>query len=258
MTLIYGDCLNVECYPDSKADLILFDPPFPPKNNKKYKQIRENNKNDLKQIVCPDIDEFLDWWEKLLQILCNKIKSSGWIVFKMSDFGYGFLFDSTQKYFKFVSNVIWNKMRIKVNRYISQEHELLCVFRPTMHKNTYWKHKIHKNALKSAFHGGSKGKAFKSIINVPNYNSGTFGVSKHEHINQTPPELWRQFILYMCPEHGLILDPTMGTASVGVMAKQLNRTYWGIEIDQDSFFLAQKYYNRSKNATILSYMEGLK
>ena len=61
-----------------------------------------------------------------------------------------------------------------------------------------------------------------------------------KHYACFPPKLVKTCILAGCPEHGLILDPFMGSGTVGMVAKKMNRQYIGIEINRDYCQLAKK------------------
>ena len=65
-------------------------------------------------------------------------------------------------------------------------------------------------------------------------------------------------ILAGCPENGLILDPFMGSGTVGMVAKKMSRQYIGIEINRDYCQLAKKknrgrkviYYEKKETLSI--------
>lgn len=61
---------------------------------------------------------------------------------------------------------------------------------------------------------------------------------KGGHYAAYPPKLAETCLLAGCPEGGIVLDPFMGSGTTGMVAKQLNRHYVGIELNPDYTTLA--------------------
>ena len=61
-----------------------------------------------------------------------------------------------------------------------------------------------------------------------------------EHYAKFPVSLVQFFILSSCPENGIVLDPFMGSGTVAVVAKQLNRNFIGIELVEKYVKLANE------------------
>jgi DNA modification methylase len=248
-TIICGDCTESSNLPNEneKVDLIIFDPPFKPKKTK-YKQIDRDLKNKLDQISTPE--DYNSWFESLCYISAKLLKDNGWFIFKSDDFTAREVYHITQKSFNYSYSVIWDKGRIGLGRKYRKQHEIIEIYTHYDQKQ-FWSqaapHRKRMNCrdltgkkvtikLKKKWHGSSRGIAFPSVIKIPNFNSGTLGEDPHEHINQTPEQLWYHFLKYCCPENGTVLDLTAGTFSILKAVKFLNekemsnRKYWGIEI----------------------------
>jgi DNA modification methylase len=60
------------------------------------------------------------------------------------------------------------------------------------------------------------------------------------HFATFPPDLIKPCILAGCPEGGIVLDPFMGSGTTALVAKNLNRKYLGIELNQKYIALAEK------------------
>ena len=60
------------------------------------------------------------------------------------------------------------------------------------------------------------------------------------HFATFPEELPRRCILAGCPEGGVVLDPFMGSGTVGMVAAQLGRQYVGIELSPQYADMARK------------------
>ena len=72
---------------------------------------------------------------------------------------------------------------------------------------------------------------------------------KGAHFATFPTNLIKPCILAGCREGGIVLDPFFGSGTVGVVAKELNRNYIGIDINEDYCKLAENRINGgNKNA----------
>ena len=59
------------------------------------------------------------------------------------------------------------------------------------------------------------------------------------HDTEKPIELMKTLIENSSQEGNIVIDPFMGIGSTGIAAKQLNRKFIGIEIDNQYFDLAK-------------------
>ena len=69
------------------------------------------------------------------------------------------------------------------------------------------------------------------IINTVPFKGG--------HYAAYPPKLVETCLLAGCPEGGIVLDPFMGSGTTGMVAKQLDRHYVGIELNPEYKKLAE-------------------
>lgn len=63
---------------------------------------------------------------------------------------------------------------------------------------------------------------------------------REAHFATFPPDLIEPCILAGCPAGGLVIDPFMGSGTTGIVAKQLNRNFTGIEINTTYCDMANK------------------
>jgi DNA modification methylase len=63
---------------------------------------------------------------------------------------------------------------------------------------------------------------------------------KINHRTSKPVSLMEFLLKYWTKEGWTVLDPTMGSGSMGVACKRMNRKFIGIEKDDDIFELAKK------------------
>ena len=66
---------------------------------------------------------------------------------------------------------------------------------------------------------------------------------KGKHSTQKPDALMEWMLKYYSKEDYVVLDPTMGSGSMGVACKKMNRKFIGIEKDEDIFSVAQERIN---------------
>jgi len=248
----HGDCLDESLYPTDPVDLILFDPPFPPKKQQ-YTQIWSDPHNPLESIVTPTPKEYPQWWDRLCHLLQLKLKDSGWFVVKSDDYGSKIIFPITSQYFDYLGDVIWNKINIGLGYYLRKQHEVLSVYRPKKPKNTYWARKMRKGVPKVGWHGASKERSFGSVLSILKIKNGILGQQFQQHINQSPVKLWYPFLKWMCPQKGSVLDPCAGIGSVGIACKQMGRKYHGIEIDQEYVDVGNTRIKKASNQTLESF-----
>lgn len=71
-------------------------------------------------------------------------------------------------------------------------------------------------------------------------NTKTTAASKERHPCEKNPTLIEFFVRLSTDEEETVLDPFMGSGSTGVAAKNLNRNFIGIELDEEYFEIAKK------------------
>lgn len=72
------------------------------------------------------------------------------------------------------------------------------------------------------------------------YNKTTTDKFAYEHPAMFPEQLAHDHIISWSNEGDTVLDPFMGSGTTGKMAKQLNRNFIGIELDEEYFKIAQQ------------------
>ena len=234
MQLFHGDCLKVmKTLPDESVDLILTDPPY-----------------GITQCKWDSIIPFEPMWNELKRI----IKDNGCIALFGSEPFSSALRMSNIKQFKY--DWIWEKSHatgfLNAWKQPLRKFELIHIFynkqclynpqiidkllknirpltNPTKKSNNYSNYKLGKEFRKLPNN--------KSMpVNIIKFNSQ----QKTIHPTQKPVALLEYLIKTYTNENDIVLDFTMGSGSTGVAAKNLNREFIGIELDQE-------YYKLSKN-----------
>ena len=229
-----GDCLErMKEIPDGSVDMILTDPPY--------------------GTTACKWDSIIDlplMWEQLKRI----IKPNGAIAMTASQPFTTTLISSNIKMFKYCW--VWDKKKggnIQVLKWQPYKvHEDVVVFSKGPVKyypiKTPQKERTGKTYSAGEANGIKnygdvrvyKDKHPKSILEVSNANQ-----KGKVHPTQKPVALMEYLIKTYTNESETVLDFTMGSGSTGVAAKNLNRNFIGIEMDEEYFNIAQ---DRIENA----------
>ena len=218
MKLIHGDCIEemdklIE--QGVKVDAVITDPPYninfvPPRGT------HEAIKND--NLTSKEFQMFLDETmyraKKLLKEDTFIISFMGWSTIPVFSL-------VLAKYFTIKSMPVWIKNNFGIGYYTRPQYEpmYLCL-------------------------NGKPKPVIKPISDVIYCEK----VYETVHSCQKPVKLMEKLITTFTSKGQTILDPFMGSGSTGVAAKNTNRNFIGIELDQNYFEIAK---NRIENTTSL-------
>lgn len=227
-----GDCLEVmKSIPDGSIDLILTDPPY--------------------QITACKWDlliPFEPMWKEVWRI-CSPNAA---VVFFGNQPFTSKMVSSQAKYFKY--QWIWDKVRgsnfASVKKRPFKSHEDIMVFykkQPTYNPQMWMgkPYKAKQSYVGDSYHLKSKEDHEEGVVTVSNgerYPLSILRYSKQsgKHPNQKPVALLEYLIKTYTLEGETVLDFTMGSGSTGVAAKNLNRNFIGIELDDKYFEIAKE------------------
>jgi DNA modification methylase len=262
-----GDCLEeLTRLHDHVADVILFDIPFIPVSAT-YRQVHKKTQHKHEEIVMPGDDQpnikelkkkWIKWFIELSKQLHRILKKEGWCIIKADGITAKTMWIYLQHYLDYVSEIVWDKEVIGLGYYIRSRHELIELYRPKNAVNSYCRHKPKARSVpKQTWHGDGKGVSFPSVLRLKVLNNGSRGLSPTtnltDHINETPTELWRKILLHLCPKGGLVVDPTMGTGSIGVACIQLEMHYFGVEIMPSYYAKAEQKLKKGKSILLTQF-----
>ena len=239
--LMQGDCLEMmKLIPDGSVDMVLTDPPY-----------------GTTACKWDSIIPLEPMWEQLKRI----IKPNGAIVMFGSEPFSSALRMSNIKNYKY--DWIWDK-KLAGNGILAKIqplkiHEMVHVFSgngracyfPQMTKGKMRK-KLTSNLKVSQIHGGDGIKTAKETNNDSYYPKSILEFSaagiraNRAHPTQKPVALMGYLIKTYTNEGETVLDFTMGSGTTGVAAKNLNRKFIGIELDEGYFNIAKTRLNESK------------
>tara|TARA_R100001460_G_scaffold26850_1_gene54375 strand:- start:1991 stop:2716 length:726 start_codon:yes stop_codon:yes gene_type:complete len=233
MQLIKGECIEVmKTIQDNSIDAIITDPPY-----------------GTTACKWDSIIPFEPMWEQLNRI----IKPNGAIVLFGSEPFSSALRMSNIKNFKY--DWVWNKKSkvgmLNCKRMPLRQHEDIIVFNA---KNVYnpqmTKGKFRNKKIQPTKEFQTYGQLKNPIDNFNDdyYPSSIIEFSNAKqkgkvHPTQKPVALMEYLIKTYTNENETVLDFTMGSGSTGVAAKNTNRNFIGIEMDDNYFNIAKERIN---------------
>lgn len=234
-TLLHGDCLELlSTIQDNSIDLILADLPYGMTANKWDSMI--------------PLQPLFEQYERV-------IKDHGAVLlFGMGKFGASLIMNAPNK-MPYRYDWVWQKtmpvgflcshhmpMRAHENIYVFYKH--LPTYNPQM-RTGFKSFKAHNNVngLGNNYHAASgnyeprESKGDRFPIDVITFSKGN---NKTVHPTQKPVDLLKYLIKTYTNEGMTVLDNVMDSGSTGVAAKELNRNFIGMELDDKYFEIAKQ------------------
>ena len=160
-------------------------------------------------------------------------------------FGYE-LIESNEKWFRY--DLIWEKSHpcgfLNAKKMPMRKHEMIYVF---YEKLPLYDVSNHKQIATKYVHRASSGSehlyGYTHITGSEIYvydpplptSILQFKSEKGKHKTQKPTTLMSWILKYYTREGDAVLDPTMGSGSMGVACKEMNRKFIGIEMDEEIY-----------------------
>ena len=233
-----NDCIRImKELPSNSVDLILTDPPynlgkFMKNRDTNLKQMRDNffgaaGWDDLSLIEWKScMDEFFGESARLL-------KKGGTMLVFMSIIRIETLIELAEKHgFYYKTTGIWHKlnpMPRNMQLHFINSTEAWVYFTIGTRTGTF----------------NNKGKAIHDFIETSVISNGERKYGKHP--TQKPISIMEHFVRILSNEGDMILDPFMGSGSSGVAAKLHNRSYIGIELDENYFQICSRRIKEVKD-----------
>ena len=238
--LIKGECIEqMKLIPSGSIDAIITDPPY-----------------GTTACKWDSVIDFELMWEQLNRI----IKPNGAIVLFASQPFMSALVMSNPKMFRY--DLVWDKSKVtgflNAKKMQLRRHESICLFYkklPTYNPQKTFNAK--KTGITSATTNSEIYREVKKSVykdDGSRYPTSIVGINavinnSHEkvaHPTQKPVALMEYLIKTYTNEGETILDFTMGSGSTGVAAKNTNRSFIGIELDEKYFEIAKNRINNLK------------
>ena len=224
-----GNCLDImKQIPDGSVDMVLTDPPY-----------------GTTQCKWDAVVPLEPMWKQLKRVT----KKNGAIVITASQPFTSVLVMSNVKMFAY--EWVWVKSKItgvlNAKKMPVRKHEQVLVFSNTKTTGTYnpqglvAKGTITKQGGNSDNYGSRSSEPYmqewtnwpRDVLEVPSEG-------KTVHPTQKPVALMEYFIKTYTNEGETVLDFTMGSGTTGVAAKNLGRSFIGIELDEGYFNIAKE------------------
>lgn len=213
--LLKGDCLELmKGIPDGSIDMILTDPPY----GMDYQSNRRVKTEKFRKM---ENDETLKWLDDFATQSFRVMKENTSAYIFCSWHNVDLFKQAFQQKFKIKNIIVWVKNNHgsgDLKGAYAPKHEFIIF----MHKG------------RSLF----RGKRVPDVVNIDKVTP-----SKMTHPTEKPIGINELFIKNNSDENSVILDPFMGSGSTGVAAKNLNRDFIGIELDEEYFKIAEKRIN---------------
>jgi hypothetical protein len=188
-------------------------------------------------------------WEQLLRV---GTPTCSFLFFTTAKFGNS-LINSKPDLFRY--DCVWVKTRaigwLQSGNQLMRKHELIYVF--SKPKSTYNPQLTEGKPYTSKVKAGSWNQTYRhlQVENSTVENQGTRqptsvlefpqpNIADRIHATQKPVELCEWLIRTFSNEGDMVLDPTMGSGSIGIACLNSNRKFIGIELDTEIFKKAEQ------------------
>lgn len=210
INLMLGDCLErMKEIESGSVDMILTDPPYgmdltPQRNSGKFKGVKIKNDNTL------------DWTERFF-LECFRVtpKNSVSMFFCNHHCVSEFIGSAKSAGFDIKNLIVWDKGHFGMGGNWRPVHELILIC-------SKGRFVTHSNNLRTIVE-------FKKVHH-----------SRAVHPTEKPIDILEHLISEPDYNPHVILDPFMGSGTTGVAAKNLSRSFIGIEMDEGYFEIAKK------------------
>jgi len=232
--LYHDDCITVlNSLPEKSVDMIFADPPYFLSNGgiscRAGKMVSVNKAEwDKSNGTEKDFEFTCNWIRACRRIL--KDNGTIWISGTMHNiYQVGF---ALQKFeYKILNEIAWYKPNAPPNlscKYFVHSHETVLWAR----KNKTIPHHFNYEEMRKWDDKFSpSGKQMRSIWNIPLTPLAEKNHGKHP--TQKPIELLKRIILASTTKNAVVLDPFNGSGTTGIVASMLNRSYIGIDKDEN-------------------------
>lgn len=234
--IFHGDALEVlSQIPDESVDLIFVDPPY--NIGKDFAGRKDKWKTD---------EDYLNWCYQWIDLCIQKLKPTGafYVMTSTQFMPYFDLF--IRKKMTILSRIVWayDSSGVQAKKYFGSLYEpiLFCV----KDKDNYT---FNADDIMIEAKTGSKRKLIDYRKNPPqpyknekvpgnvwDFCRVRYRMEEYEnHPTQKPISLLERIIKASSNEGDLVLDPFCGTFTTGFVAKENNRNFIGIEIQEDYY-----------------------
>ncbi len=259
--IINGDILNCHKFiPPKSVDLLFLDPPY-----NLSKQFHDNNFNKTTE------KKYTEWFNSWFKLLMPKLKDTA-TVYICGDWKTSISIYQVIKDYLIVRNrITWEREKgrgAKTN--FKNSHEDIW-FATKSDEYTFnldavkLKRKVvapyRENGKPKDWEESDNGNYrlthpsnFWNDISIPFWSMP----ENSEHPTQKPEKLIAKLILASSNENDVVFDPFLGSGTTAVVAKKLNRHFYGVELAEEYVMLGLKRLDlAAKDSTIQGYTDGV-
>jgi len=182
--------------PDQSIDLVVTDPPY----NMDYSGRGKVNSFDgfLNDNLTPE--EHTEWFDGILQEFYRVLKEDTAVYIFIDFRNYARMFDIVKKYFTIKNCIVWDKCSIGMGQSYRFQHEFIIYAIKGKPKLNFVKRNV------------------SDVWHIKR-------ASGYKHPTQKPLDIMMLPIEYSSKEEDVVLDPFVGSGTVAVACKALNRNF---------------------------------
>lgn len=239
-SLFKGDSLKLLDLMDKKSiDVIFADPPYFLSNDgisvQSGKMVSVNKADWDKGLKT---EEKLDYNRKWIRKCKEVLKDDGtiWISGTMHNIYYVGVALELEG-FSIINNITWRKLNPPPNistRAFTHSTETVLWARKILKNNKKGKHVFNYKHMKSLNQDKQMKDVWEFSLTKPSEKK------QGKHPTQKPLDLLRRIVMSSTNEGDTILDPFNGSGTTGIAAKELNRKYIGIDLEEEYLKLTIK------------------
>tara|TARA_R110001583_G_scaffold6400_3_gene32420 strand:+ start:4227 stop:4865 length:639 start_codon:yes stop_codon:yes gene_type:complete len=209
--LLNGDCLDLlDDLEDNSVDILYTDPPYiPPQHSSTLTKYKKS---------LSEMGILESFYKRFLEKVDRVLKDDGIIIIYCNCDSYPMFYIHLFPYVKKMRCFIWDKISCSLGYTFRHQHEMiLCGERMNM------------KPIKCG-----TGDIFKYKVVKAN---------EKDHPAQKPIDIHKHILQNIIGENRVVLDPFMGTGSIGMACKELDCDYIGIELEPEYFKIAENKLN---------------
>lgn len=205
--LFNGDCLDLmDDLEDNSVDILYTDPPYiPPQHSSTLTKYKKS---------LSEMGILESFYKRFLEKVDRVLKDDGILIIYCNCDSYPLFYIHLFPYVKKMRCFIWDKISCSLGYTFRHQHEMiLCGERVKM------------KPIKCGTGDIFKYKVVKA--------------KEKDHPAQKPIDIHKHILQNIIGENRVVLDPFMGTGSIGVACKELGCDYIGIELEPEYFKIAE-------------------
>jgi len=209
--LLNGDCLDLlDDLEDNSVDILYTDPPYiPPQHSSTLTKYKKS---------LSEMGILENFYKRFIEKVDRVLKDDGIIIIYCNCDSYPMFYIHLYPYVKKMRCFIWDKISCSLGYTFRHQHEMIiCGERMNM------------KCIKCGTGDIFKYKVVKA--------------KEKDHPAQKPIDIHKHILQNIIGENRVVLDPFMGTGSIGMACKELDCDYIGIELEPEYFKIAENKLN---------------